>query len=131
MASVTFKPCARTVWHTNPLGETLIVTFGRRWVQREGGPIEEITPGDFVGFEPNEKHWHRATATKAMPPGTNQRFRLGVSSAIGAQAARFEFSTLQQNGVTLARLSNIGLRNLCFRPRGHRITPYSICGDAT
>ncbi|GJE41490.1 hypothetical protein AEGHOMDF_0656 [Methylobacterium soli] len=66
MASVTFEPGARTAWHTHPFGQTLIVTFGRGWVQREGGPIEEITPGDVVWFEPNEKHWHGATATTAM-----------------------------------------------------------------
>lgn len=66
MASVTFEPGARTAWHTHPLGQTLIVTFGRGWVQREGGLIEEIAPGDVVWFEPNEKHWHGATATTAM-----------------------------------------------------------------
>ena len=66
MASVTFEPEARTAWHTHPLGQTLIVTFGRGWVQRKGGPIEEIAPGDVVWFEPNEKHWHGATATTAM-----------------------------------------------------------------
>lgn len=66
MASVTFEPGARTAWHTHPLGQTLIVTFGRGWVQREGGPVEEIAPGDVVWFEPNEKHWHGATATAAM-----------------------------------------------------------------
>jgi quercetin dioxygenase-like cupin family protein len=66
MASVTFEPGARTAWHTHPLGQTLIVTFGRGQVQREGGPIEEIAPGDVVWFEPNEKHWHGATATTAM-----------------------------------------------------------------
>jgi hypothetical protein len=41
-ASVTFEPGARTAWHTHPLGQTLIVTAGCGWVQREGGPIEEI-----------------------------------------------------------------------------------------
>lgn len=66
MASVTFEPGARTAWHTHPLGQTLIVTFGRGQVQREGGPIEEIAPGDVVWFEPNEKHWHGATSTTAM-----------------------------------------------------------------
>lgn len=64
--AVTFEPGARTAWHTHPLGQTLIVTFGRGWVQREGGPIEEIRPGDVVWFEPGEKHWHGATATTAM-----------------------------------------------------------------
>lgn len=65
-ASVTFEPGARTVWHTHPLGQTLIVTFGSGWVQREGGPIEVIAPGDVVWFEPGEKHWHGATATTAL-----------------------------------------------------------------
>ena len=65
-ASVTFEPGARTAWHTHPLGQTLIVTYGCGWVQREGGPIEEIRPGDVVWFPPGEKHWHGATPTTAM-----------------------------------------------------------------
>jgi quercetin dioxygenase-like cupin family protein len=65
-ASVTFEPGARTAWHTHPLGQTLIVTFGCGWVQREGGPIEVIRPGDVVWFPPGEKHWHGATPTTAM-----------------------------------------------------------------
>ena len=60
-ANVTFEPGARTAWHTHPLGQTLIVTSGLGWAQREGGPIEEIRPGDVVWFSPNEKHWHGAT----------------------------------------------------------------------
>lgn len=66
MALVTFEPGARTAWHTHPLGQTLIVTAGCGWVQREGGPREEIHPGDVVYFTPGEKHWHGATATTAM-----------------------------------------------------------------
>jgi quercetin dioxygenase-like cupin family protein len=65
-ASVTFEPGARTAWHTHPLGQTLIVTAGCGWAQREGGPIEEIRPGDVVWFPPGEKHWHGATPTTAM-----------------------------------------------------------------
>lgn len=65
-ASVTFEPGARTARHTHPLGQTLIVTAGRGWAQREGGPIEEIHPGDAIWFAPNEKHWHGATSTTAM-----------------------------------------------------------------
>ena len=64
--SVTFEPGARTAWHTHPLGQTLIVTFGLGWAQREGGPIEEIRPGDVVWFEAGEKHWHGASPTTAM-----------------------------------------------------------------
>jgi quercetin dioxygenase-like cupin family protein len=65
-AAVTFEPGARTAWHTHPLGQTLLVTFGRGWAQRDGGPVEEIRPGDVVWFPPGEKHWHGATATTAM-----------------------------------------------------------------
>jgi quercetin dioxygenase-like cupin family protein len=65
-ALVTFEPGARTAWHTHPLGQTLIVTTGFGWVQRDGGPVEEIRPGDVVWFAPGEKHWHGATATTAM-----------------------------------------------------------------
>jgi quercetin dioxygenase-like cupin family protein len=65
-ASVTFEPGARTAWHTHPLGQTLIVTSGVGRVQKLGGPVEEIRPGDVVWFEPNEKHWHGAGPTVAM-----------------------------------------------------------------
>jgi quercetin dioxygenase-like cupin family protein len=66
MALVTVEPGARTAWHTHPLGQTLIVTAGSGRVQREGGKIEEIHPGDVVFFSPGEKHWHGAAATTAM-----------------------------------------------------------------
>jgi quercetin dioxygenase-like cupin family protein len=66
MASVTFEPGARTAWHTHPLGQTLIVTAGCGWAQREGGSIEEIRPGDVVWFPPGEKHWHGAAPATAI-----------------------------------------------------------------
>jgi quercetin dioxygenase-like cupin family protein len=65
-ASVTFEPGARTAWHAHPLGQTLVITAGCGWVQREGGPVEEVHPGDVVWFPPGEKHWHGGTATTAM-----------------------------------------------------------------
>ncbi len=65
-AIVTFEPGARTAWHTHPLGQTVIITSGLGWAQREGGPREEIRPGDIVWFEPGEKHWHGATDKTAM-----------------------------------------------------------------
>ena len=64
--AVTFEPGARTAWHTHPLGQVLIITMGCGRAQREGGPIEEIRPGDVVVFAPGEKHWHGAAATTAM-----------------------------------------------------------------
>lgn len=63
---VTFEPGARTAWHTHPLGQTVIVTAGLGWAQREGAPREEIRPGDVVRFAPGEKHWHGATDTAGM-----------------------------------------------------------------
>jgi len=65
-ASVTFEPGARTAWHTHPLGQTLVVTVGCGRVQRWGGPIEQIRPGDVVWISPGEKHWHGAAPTTAM-----------------------------------------------------------------
>ena len=65
-ATVTFEPGARTAWHAHPLGQTLLVTAGVGRVQREGGPIEEIHPGDIVWFSPGEKHWHGAAPRCAM-----------------------------------------------------------------
>src|SRR5881275_977747 len=65
-ASVTFEPGARTAWHTHPLGQILIVTAGCGRVQRRGGPVEEVRPGDVVWFPPGEKHWHGAGPSTAM-----------------------------------------------------------------
>jgi quercetin dioxygenase-like cupin family protein len=63
---ITFEPGARTAWHSHPLGQVLVVTAGMGWVQREGGPVEEIRPGDVVWIAPGVKHWHGATATTGM-----------------------------------------------------------------
>jgi len=65
-ATVTFEPGARTAWHTHPRGQTLLVTAGLGRVQREGGTVETIRPGDIVWFAPNEKHWHGAAPDCAM-----------------------------------------------------------------
>lgn len=77
--SVTFEPGARTAWHTHPLGQTLIVTAGCGWAQREGGPVEEIRPGDVVWFPPGEKHWHGATSTTALTHIAIQEAKDGVT----------------------------------------------------
>ncbi|HCI46392.1 MAG TPA: cupin domain-containing protein [Rhodospirillaceae bacterium] len=65
-ATVTFEPGARTAWHTHPFGQTLLVTSGEGWVQRDGEPKQTIRPGDIVWFEPGERHWHGATHKTAM-----------------------------------------------------------------
>lgn len=63
---VTFEPGARTAWHTHPLGQTLVVLSGLGRVQRWGGAIEDIHPGDVIWFAPGEKHWHGASPVTAM-----------------------------------------------------------------
>lgn len=65
-AAVTFEPGARTAWHTHPLGQTILITAGLGWAQVEGGPVEEIRPGDVITFPPNTRHWHGASPTTAM-----------------------------------------------------------------
>jgi quercetin dioxygenase-like cupin family protein len=65
-AIVRFTPGARTAWHTHPFGQTIHVTEGVGLCQREGGPVEEIRPGDSVFFEPGENHWHGATPERFM-----------------------------------------------------------------
>ena len=65
-ARVTFEPCARSNWHTHPLGQTLIVTCGCGFVQSWGGPIRVIRPGDVIWCPPGEKHWHGASPATSM-----------------------------------------------------------------
>ena len=95
-ALVTFEPGARTAWHTHPLGQTLIVASGVGWAQREGGPVEEIRPGDVVWFAPGEKHWHGASAANGMSHYAIQESLnggavewLGISRGLVAIRARF------------------------------------------
>lgn len=63
---VSFEPGARTAWHTHPLGQTIYVTDGVGLVQRDGGPVQVVRPGDVVFFEPNERHWHGASPKVGM-----------------------------------------------------------------
>ncbi|CAI1495021.1 Predicted mannose-6-phosphate isomerase [Serratia quinivorans] len=65
-ATVTFEPGARTAWHTHPLGQTLIVTQGRGWIQVWGEEIQEMNQGDIVWIPEDVKHWHGATPETAM-----------------------------------------------------------------
>ena len=78
-ATVTFQPGARTNWHTHPLGQLLIVTEGRGWVQSEGGPAQEYGPGDTVWIAPGVKHWHGAARTSTMT-------HVAVSEALEGQS---------------------------------------------
>jgi quercetin dioxygenase-like cupin family protein len=66
MGEVTFAPGARTVWHTHPIGQLLIITSGKGWVQEDGQPRREVNSGDVVWIAPGIKHWHGATDTNGM-----------------------------------------------------------------
>jgi quercetin dioxygenase-like cupin family protein len=81
-ALVTFQPGARTTWHTHPLGQTLVITFGLGLVQTWGGKVEEVKPGDIVWFAPNEKHWHGAAPSSAMT-------HIAIHEALGGSAAEW------------------------------------------
>ena len=65
-AYVTFEPGARSVWHTHPLGQILIVTAGAGRIQRWGGPVEEMRQGDVVWIPAGVKHWHGAAPTTGV-----------------------------------------------------------------
>ena len=65
-ATVSFKAGARTAWHTHPLGQTLFIVSGKGWVQKEGGTVEAVEPGDVVWIPPLVKHWHGARTNEAM-----------------------------------------------------------------
>ena len=109
-ASVTFEPGARTAWHTHPLGQTLIVTAGCGWAQREGGPVEEIRPGDVVWFAPREKHWHGATPAAAMTHIAIQekldgKVSSGWSTSLTNNTGKFSGSGGASGGKALPRMN--------------------------
>jgi quercetin dioxygenase-like cupin family protein len=66
LGSVTFEPGARTIWHTHPKGQVLIVTEGQGFYQERGKPAQQIKKGDVVNIPENVEHWHGATATTKM-----------------------------------------------------------------
>ena len=78
-ALVTFEPGSRTAWHTHPLGQTLVVTSGKGWVQEWGREKREIQPGDVVWCPPGVKHWHGASGNTAMSHITIQEVLDGKS----------------------------------------------------
>ena len=54
------------MWHTHPLGQTLLILEGVGLVQRRGGPACLVRAGDRVVFEPGEEHWHGAAPDHLM-----------------------------------------------------------------
>ncbi len=97
--AVTFEPGARTAWHTHPLGQVLIVTAGCGRARREGGPIEEIRPGDVVVFAPGEKHWHGAAPTTAMT-------HIAIQEALDGKAVEWMEKVTTSNTGAESRFAN-------------------------
>jgi quercetin dioxygenase-like cupin family protein len=110
-ASVTFEPGARTAWHTHPLGQTLIVTAGCGLLQRWGGPIEEIRPGDVVCIAPGEKHWHGASPTTAMT-------HIAIQEQLDGKVSEWMEKVSDEQYQAGPRESKISQKpNLCQAPR--------------
>jgi quercetin dioxygenase-like cupin family protein len=63
---VEFEAGCRTNWHVHSAPQLLLVKEGRGMVQKWGEPVRAIAAGDAVTIEPNEKHWHGASATSPM-----------------------------------------------------------------
>ena len=63
---MTFQPGARRKWHIHPLGQLLVVTAGRAWVQIEDEPVRALGAGEVVWTPPGAKHWHGATRSSGM-----------------------------------------------------------------
>ncbi|MFT3953944.1 MAG: carboxymuconolactone decarboxylase family protein [Piscinibacter sp.] len=80
--TVSFKPGARTAWHSHPLGQTLVVTAGIGRVQRWGGAVEEIRVGDVVHIPAHVKHWHGAAPDSAMT-------HIAITEALNGSAAEW------------------------------------------
>jgi uncharacterized cupin superfamily protein len=93
-----FQPVepARTNWRTHPLGQTLIVVSGHGWVQRDGGPIEEIRPGDVVWFPSGLKHWHGATPTTRDDPHRRPGMPRRQKRRLAAEGQRLAVSEVRE-----------------------------------
>jgi 4-carboxymuconolactone decarboxylase len=63
---VEFEPGGRTNWHAHSAPQLLLVKAGRGLVQKWGEPVVEMSAGDAITIEPNEKHWHGAAPSSSM-----------------------------------------------------------------
>jgi quercetin dioxygenase-like cupin family protein len=66
LGSVTFEPGARTIWHTHPKGQVLIITEGEGFNQEKGKPAQALRKGDVVNIPENTEHWHGATSNSKL-----------------------------------------------------------------
>lgn len=61
--SITFDAGARTVWHTHPLGQLLVITAGAGRVQAWAARSRRCAPATWSGSRPA-----RSTGTAPAPP---------------------------------------------------------------
>lgn len=94
---VHFTPGARTAWHVHPHGQTIFILEGVGRVQRKGGPVETVSPGDRVYFEPNEEHWHGAAPNRFMA-----HFAILQTAEDGTSTTWLEHVTDEEYGQTPA-----------------------------
>jgi quercetin dioxygenase-like cupin family protein len=66
LGSVTFEPGARTVWHTHPKGQVLIVTEGEGFYQEKNKKAQSIKKGDVINIPEGVEHWHGASAQSKL-----------------------------------------------------------------
>lgn len=93
VSNVHFTPGARTSWHTHPHGQTLYVTDGVGYIGRRGSKVEEIRPGDAVHIDPDEEHWHGATAKNFMTHiAINEVDKNGVTATWGQHVTDEEYA---------------------------------------
>jgi quercetin dioxygenase-like cupin family protein len=60
VSRIRHEPGAHTIWHVHKGGQVIYVESGRGLIQKWGGEIQEMRPGDIVYSAPGEKHWHGA-----------------------------------------------------------------------
>ena len=65
IVEVNVRPPA---WHSHRNSRTVYVADGAWLVQRRGGPVELVGPGQRVVFGPGEEHWHVAASDVAGLP---------------------------------------------------------------
>jgi quercetin dioxygenase-like cupin family protein len=62
VGSVTFKPGARTKWHSHPAGQIILAISGEGYYQEKGSAKKILKKGDVVKCPPNLEHWHGASS---------------------------------------------------------------------
>ncbi len=85
-ATVTFEPGARTAWHTHPLGQTLIVTQGRGWLQEWGKEAEPLNQGDILArrkrADGHDPYRHRRSCRREPGGMAGEGHRRAVSERV-------------------------------------------------